>query len=135
MRLTEDILPFTTGRRFVISGYLHSMGVLVLRSTIRHGSSGTRMDILFQDTKAISLPSFMDDVVVSEGTADLATRFGSGPMAAFDLEFGIKVFTLGGQDWSGLVIAGSAFVLEDELDDLAPTGLLGPFTPQSNRAD
>jgi hypothetical protein len=99
--------------------------MLLLRSSKRNSDSGTRMDVLFKDTRAISLPFSMDNLSLSEGTPDLAGTFGDGVIGTFDLDLGIRVFNLAGAGWAGIVVAGSAYALEDGLEDTAPSGLTG----------
>lgn len=54
-----------TDRRFQVWAYSISMARLLLRST-RSETFGRRQDVLFQNVKALKLPTDLDGLVVAE---------------------------------------------------------------------
>lgn len=106
-----ESVPFTSNRKFQIVSYRCSHSRLLLRSG-KTPHTPTRIDILFQDVRALELRTYFSDLSVEEADpsrmTDLAARF-QGVM-----EDGHKVYLLRSGDWTGYVVAGALFWHEDD---------------------
>jgi hypothetical protein len=108
-------------RVFQLWNYTVGMGRLLLRSPKSRGH-GTRIDILFQNVKAIKIPTLLEGLSIrSPGPAelqDIASETG------ITLGAEIQVYMLEGSNYKGYVVAG-VFVLEEDLGEYdEPSALL-----------
>ncbi len=104
-------------RMFQVWGYTVSMGRLLLRST-KSETFPTRVDVLFQNVKAIFLPTSLDGLVVEVAdatTADRVTRE-TGLLADEDTTF----FELRTAHGVGYVVAGVVVADEDHGEFFEP---------------
>ena len=113
---------FTSDRRFVMVSYSASHGLLLLRSR-KDLSSSKRLDLLFQDVRALEIRSWFEGIEVTEvDPADLA-HFSSNP--AQMIEPGNRAYRLTGKNWSGYVVGGLFQKGEDDLGPMDPSSLTG----------
>jgi hypothetical protein len=84
---------------------------LLLRST-RSGERGTRVDILFKGVRAVQLPTTLRGlnmtVMPRKEAIEMSQTMG------VQLRGNESVFALRGSNYAGFVIAGAAFLHEDE---------------------
>jgi len=80
---------------------------------MKTATTPTRLDILFQDVRAIEIRAFFDAISIEEedDPAFLADR-PSNPIQM--LEPGIKLYRLKGAGWSGYVVGGIWATHEDD---------------------
>ena len=105
-------------RVFQVWAFTVSMGRLLLRST-KSGSFRTRVDVLFQNVKAINLPTQLDGLVVSVAGPEAEKRIieATGLLPDADATF----FELECSGRRGFVIAGVAVEDEDEGEFFEPS--------------
>ena len=122
IRLDPGGLPFETSRSFKLSGYVFSHGLLLLRSNKVPGLTPTRLEVLFQDTRFVCLPEVMDGLHIRLGDNEVVRPHFSnlGPM---EFEYGVSTFEVGGNGWKGFIVAGSAWMLEDDTAGNQPSRL------------
>ncbi len=60
---TSDQLLFSSDRKFVISSYARSHGLLLLRS-VKTTANLTRLDILFQDVRAMEIRGHFEGIEI-----------------------------------------------------------------------
>lgn len=124
VRLDLEGLPFTVARQFKLSGYVYSHGQLLLRSDPRETGEQTRVDVLFKDTRYVSLPDAMEGLAISLGSEDLLKPH-VDDLERFELNFGIRVYGLTGTGWRGFVVAGAIWMLEYvPTDNASPLGMI-----------
>jgi hypothetical protein len=114
VRYADDlsaIRKFSFARMFQVWLYTVSHAQLLLRST-KDGERGTRIDILFKDVQAVQLPTILRGLhmVVMSGQEAVEKSKAMG----VELRGNHSVFALRGSNYAGFVIAGGAFVHEDE---------------------
>jgi hypothetical protein len=97
-------------RRFVLFSYSVSHGLLLLRSgkSIAHP---TRIDILFQDVRALECRAEMEDLKIEE--VDESFLNGVRSRAYEVIEPGNKVYSLKSGNWIGFVVGGIVSHCED----------------------
>ena len=112
---------FESTRTFVLFSYGNSHGLLLLRSrkTPQHPK---RIDILFQDVRAMQLRAWFDGIRVEE--VDLGFLQGQSSKPEKMLEKGNKIYAIHGADWSGFIVGGIVSINEDQEEFSAPSGLL-----------
>lgn len=108
-------------QNFVLYSYVASHGLLLLRSR-RTKLEVKRIDILFQDVRAMDIRAWFDGLIVNEISPELLNGYPSNPSVM--IEPGNKVYQLTGLNWTGYVVAGAVSVSEDEGDFTAPSQLL-----------
>jgi hypothetical protein len=98
-------------RIFQVWLYTVGMGRLLLRST-KSPASPTRVDILFQDVRAMKLPTQLDGLVLRSPTAAEVhvIENDTGQLSSAET----KIFILQGASYSGYVLAGVMVTHEDE---------------------
>ena len=114
-------LLFESSRTFVIFSYGMSHGLLLLRSR-KTEQAQTRLDILFQDVRAMEIRAWFEGVKIEEVGPEFLQPRSSNP--AEMIEPGNKVYSLSGVGWSGFVVAGIMQLKEDEEEFLAPSALI-----------
>jgi len=82
----------------------------------------TRMDVLFQDVRAMEIRAWFDGIEIYESSPDILTRFPSNPGKM--LEIGNKVYGLKGSGWSGYIVGGIFRTHEDDREMSEPSPLL-----------
>jgi len=83
----------------------------------------TRLDVLFQDVRAMEIRCFFDGLKIDEAPPAFLKTFASNPTDM--LEPGLKVYDLRGKGWSGYILAGIMRTHEDEGGAMEPSKLLG----------
>jgi hypothetical protein len=113
---------FRSERKFSVFSYGISHGPLLLRSgkTAEHR---TRIDVLFQDVRALEIRAWFDGLEITEVDRDYLDGFRSNPLEMLE-QPGLKVFALDGKGWQGFVVAGGVLLHEDEADFMDPSELL-----------
>ena len=114
-------LIFESSRGFVVFSYHVSHGLLLFRSrkTKQHP---TRVDILFQDVRAMEARCWFDGITIEEVDATFLKGFRSNP--AKMIEPGNRVYSLKGGEWQGFVVGGIVLTKEDDEEFFAPSGLM-----------
>jgi len=115
-------LPFSSERRFLIISYSISHGLLLLRSN-KPDKNSMRIDILFQDVRAMEIRCWFDGISIEEVDKTYLRDYHSRP--ADMLELGNRVYALKGSGWSGFVVAGIVSYHEDDNMNTAPSALMG----------
>lgn len=105
-------------RVFQVWGFTVSMRRLLLRSN-RSSSSGTRVDVLFQDVKAINLPTHLDGLVVTVAGPGSEVRIGEATGLLPDAETTFFEVECSGR--RGFVVAGVVVEYEDEGEFFEPS--------------
>jgi hypothetical protein len=125
----DEISELTFHRDFQIWLYTVSHAQLLLRSN-RSTQWGTRVDVLFKGVKAIELPTILKglSLVKAPRHEALATSEKIG-VQLHDNEY---VFRIRGPNYVGFVIAGVAFVHEDEGYHYDPSFFASSFMPRSD---
>jgi hypothetical protein len=107
--MSKAIISFQ--REFQIWLYSVSHGQLLLRSN-RSERVSTRIDVLFKNVAAVSLPTLFEGLSLAEATTDeardLNIQLGALPIQKR------KVFAIWGANFRGYVVAGAIFWHEDE---------------------
>jgi hypothetical protein len=81
----------------------------------------TRLDILFQDVRAMEIRSWFDGVKIDEVEPEYLKTSRSDPAAL--METGNRVFRLIGNGWEGFILAGIVSFHEDDEEFQAPSKL------------
>jgi hypothetical protein len=106
--MAEIVFP---ERVFQVWAYTVGMGRLLLRST-KTETFDTRVDVLFQNVKAVKFPAVLEGLVVgvaNSETAEEITRL-TGLLPDEDTTF----YSLGSSSLLDYVVAGVVAVVEDE---------------------
>lgn len=111
----------TFKRPFVVFSYSVSHGLLLLRSA-RSREFSTRIDILFQDVRAIECRTEFPDLTIEEVSADFLN--GVRSKAKEVIEPGHRVYSLKSGDWIGFVVGGIVSHCQDEAEFFSPSNLL-----------
>jgi hypothetical protein len=112
---------FESERSFVMFSYSASHGLLLLRSR-KTKEAPKRIDVLFQDVRAMELRSWFEGVTIEEVDATFLRGFRSNP--AQMIEPGNKVYFIKGRDWLGFIVGGIVSVREDDGEFFAPSSLI-----------
>jgi hypothetical protein len=108
-------------RVFQVWGYTVGMARLLLRST-KTPTFGSRIDVLFQNVRAVKLPTRLDGVVV-RGTSEYE-RASIEADAGIIADEQIHIFILEGASYSGYVVAGTMVVDERDAEYNDPSTLI-----------
>ena len=117
-------------RKFSIYLYWVSHGLLLLRSGISNEYS-SRVDVLFRDVIWMSIPAFMNGLVVSE-VAPSGERLAIPPSLAREVSLR-RTFKLTTENVSNFVVAGTVSSAIDNLEYFAASSLL-PELSSPNRS-
>lgn len=107
-------------RVFQVWVYTVGMRRLLLRST-RSETFGSRVDVLFQNVKAMKLPTRLDGLVVTVAAAGAASEITDATGALPDDE--TAFFVLDSSAGAGYVVAGVVVEVEDEGEYFEPSKL------------
>lgn len=108
-------------RVFQVWSYTVAMGRLLLRST-KTLTFGSRVDVLFQNVKAVKIPTRLDGVVVRAPTEDERRHIESDTGLLGD--DATRIFVLEGASYSGYVVAGVMVVDERDAEYNEPSALI-----------
>jgi hypothetical protein len=111
----------TSDRRFVLFSYHLSHGLLLLRSA-KSAANPKRLDILFQDVRALECRTDLEGLVIEEAGPEFLN--GVRSKASEVIEPGHRVYSLKSGGWIGFVVGGVVSHHEDEGDFFAPSSLL-----------
>jgi hypothetical protein len=117
--MTEPLVDHPD-RVFQVWAYTVGMGRLLLRST-KSETFGTRVDVLFQNVKAMKLPTLLDGLVVTVAVAGAANEITDATGALPDDE--TVFFVLDSLTGTGYVLAGVVAEIEDEGEYFEPSKL------------
>ena len=107
-------------RCFQLWSYSVGMARLLLRST-KSDTFATRIDVLFQNVKALKLPTSLDGLVVTDADVEEAMRI-SSETGILPAE-GARIFTVRSGAFDGYIVAGVCVVAEDEGEYFEPSQL------------
>jgi len=119
--MIQNTTVFESKRSFVIFSFSASHGLLLLRSPKGHGCA-TRVDVLFQDVRAMELRSWFVGVKIQESDLQSLAKCRSNPGGI--MEPGNRVYSLIGDGWCGFVAGGIMAVHEDSGEYGDPSALL-----------
>jgi hypothetical protein len=112
---------FSSERHFVVFSYEAAHGLLLLRSPKgRHGAR-TRIDVLFQDVRAIELRLYTKGLAIHEIDPSHLADAPSNPTEL--IEPGNRVYQLVGDGWRGFVVGGILSTVEDDGEETGSSPL------------
>jgi len=82
----------------------------------------TRIDLLFQDVRAIEVRAWFDGIRIEEVDKQFLKGRGSNPIEM--IEPGNKVYSLSSSGWNGFIVGGVFSFTEDDGEFFAPSSLL-----------
>jgi hypothetical protein len=109
-------------RSFVVFSYAMSHGLLLLRSRKLPPATPTRLDILFQDVRALEIRCWFDGLTIEE--TDVHFLEGARSIPAPLMEHGNKVYALKSSGWVGFVVGGIVSFHEDQGELFEPSKLI-----------
>jgi hypothetical protein len=107
-------------RRFQVWAYSVSLGRLLLRST-KSDTFPTRVDVLFQNVKALKLPTSLDGLTIAEADDDERSEIEAATGIVLDVDAAGFVVRCGSMD--GFVVAGVCVGREDDAEHFEPSDL------------
>jgi hypothetical protein len=107
-------------RRFEMWSYSVGMARLLMRST-KSDTFATRVDVLFQNVKALKLPTSLDGLLVSDADPESGARISSE--TGFLPDDGTRIFTVRSGAFDGYIVAGVCVVAEDDGEYFEPSQL------------
>jgi hypothetical protein len=107
-------------RVFQVWAYTVGMGRLLLRST-KNETFATRVDVLFQNVKAMKLPTVLDGLVVTVAVAGAVSEITDATGLLPDDQ--TVFFALDSSTGRGYVVAGVVAAAEDESEYFEPSEL------------
>jgi hypothetical protein len=118
--LVNTVVVEHADRRFQVWAYSVSMARLLLRST-KSETFTTRLDVLFQNVKAMKLPTGLDGLVVAQADTPEEARISAetGLLPSEDT----KIFTVRAGAFDGYVVAGVCVAAEDQGEYFEPSRL------------
>ncbi len=116
-------LIYESDRAFSIFGYSMSHGLLLLRSGKSNEHANTRVDVLFQDVRALEIRAWFKGIRIEEEQShEFLKDQRSNP--AQMIEAGNKIYSLSSSGWEGFVIAGLVQFIEDSGELFGPSSLV-----------
>ena len=112
---------FSSPRMFSVFSYAMPHGGLLLRSA-KTPANPTRVDILFQDVRAMEIRASFDGIRIEECDRSFLKQFGGSPIAL--MEEGKRAYRLQGHEWQGYILGGMVLSHEDQGELLEPSQLL-----------
>ena len=119
------MLLFQSDRRFILVSYAASHGLLLFSSP-KTEVHNTRLDLLFQDVRAMELRNWFHGISVFE--AGIAYLEGARSAPHPLMERGNVIYALRGEAWDGYVVGGVLKWLEWDGDVTDRSALLGDPT-------
>jgi hypothetical protein len=116
-------LIYESDRLFSVFGYAMSHGLLLLRSGKSDQTPASRVDILFQDVRALEIRAWFQGVRIEEVT-DPQFLDGRPSKPAGMMEPGSKIYALISAQWQGFVLGGIVLVKEDGGEMFGPSALV-----------
>ena len=118
----RDKSLFSSSRSFVVFSYAMSHGLLLLRSRKMPPATATRLDVLFQDVRALEIRCWFDGLTVEETDVNFLQEVRSNPVPL--MEHGNKVYALKSSGWVGFVVGGTVSFHEDQGELFEPSKLI-----------
>jgi hypothetical protein len=116
-------LVFESDRPFSVFGYSMSHGLLLLRSGKSKEHANTRVDVLFQDVRALEIRAWFKGIrIEEEDNPEFLKNQRSRPTQL--VEPGNKTYLLRSTGWEGFVVAGLVQFVEDTGELFDPSGLV-----------
>ena len=116
-------LVYESDRTFSIFGYGMSHGLLLLRSGKSNEHANTRVDVLFQDVRAIEIRTWFNGIrIEEEETPEFLKDQRSNP--AQMIEPGNRIYSIRSSGWEGFVVAGLVQFVEDGGELFGPSSLV-----------
>ena len=116
-------LVYESDRTFSVFGYSMSHGLLLLRSGKSNEHANTRVDVLFQDVRALEIRAWFKGIRIEEEiNPEFLNNQRSRP--AQMIEPGNKIYSLRSSGWEGFVIAGLVQFIEDSGELFGPSSLV-----------
>lgn len=122
-QMKTDHFIYESSRTFVLFSYSAGRGLLLLRSR-KSNDHMTRLDILFQDVRAIELRTWFDGIRIEEVDPRYIANRESRPESF--MEVGNRAYALTGTGWAGFVLGGIVNVHEDDGEYMSPSRLVLP---------
>jgi hypothetical protein len=116
-------LIYESDRLFSVFGYAMSHGLLLLRSGKSDRTPASRVDILFQDVRALEIRAWFQGIRIEELT-DPQFLDGRPSKPAGMMEPGNKIYALISAQWQGFVLGGIVLVKEDDGELFGPSALV-----------
>jgi hypothetical protein len=116
-------LVYKSARRFSIFGYSMSHGLLLLRSGKSNESPTSRVDILFQDVRAMEIRAWFQGITIEE-VDDPQFLEGQPSKPAEMIEPGNKIYSLVSDGWRGFIVGGIVGLKEDDGELFGPSALV-----------
>ncbi|MFT3887730.1 MAG: hypothetical protein QM713_06160 [Arachnia sp.] len=110
-----------TDRLFQVWAYSVGMARLLLRSA-KSETFATRLDVLFQNVKAMKLPAVLEGLVVAE--ADPVEAAGISTETGLLTSEDTTIFIVRAGAFDGYVVAGVCVAAEDDGEYFEPSSLL-----------
>jgi hypothetical protein len=116
-------LVYESDRLFSLFGYSMSHGLLLLRSGKSNEAPATRVDILFQDVRAMEIRAWFKGIKVEE--VDDPEFLSDRPSKPAEMiEPGNKIYALASTAWQGFIVGGTVTFKEDDGDMFGPSALV-----------
>jgi hypothetical protein len=134
------VVVYESDRLFSVFGYSMSHGLLLLRSG-KSNTARTRVDILFQDVRAMEIRAWLAGIQIEElNDPTFLENQRSKPLET--IEPGLKVFSVSCPErrnpiedatlgWQGFIVSGSVRIAEDQGEMFGPSSLVSE--PPGNR--
>jgi hypothetical protein len=106
-------LVYESDRLFSVFGYSMSHGLLLLRSGKSNETTATRVDILFQDVRAMEIRAWFKGIRIEE-IDDPQFLEGQRSKPAEMIEPGNKIYALVSAGWRGFLVGGIVRFKEDD---------------------
>jgi hypothetical protein len=115
-------LVYESNRVFSVFGYAMSHGVLLLRSGKSNETPTTRVDIMFQDVRALEIRMWFKGIRIEE--VDPSYLDGQKSKPEEMIEPGNIVYALTSSRWQGFIVAGIVRFHEDDGDLVGPSAIV-----------
>lgn len=116
-------LVYESDRSFSVFGYSMSHGLLLLRSGKSNEHANTKVDVLFQDVRALEIRAWFKGIrIQEEDNPEFLKNRRSNPAEL--VEPGNKIYSLRSSGWEGFVVAGLVQFVEDSGELFGPSGLV-----------
>ena len=116
-------IVYESDRLFSLFGYSMSHGLLLLRSGKSNETPSTRVDILFQDVRAVEIRAWFKGIRV-EQTDDSGFLDGQRSKPTDMIEPGNKIYALSSTGWQGFIVGGIVRFKEDDGEIFGPSALV-----------
>jgi hypothetical protein len=114
---------YKSDRLFSVFGYSMSHGLLLLRSGKSNENPTTRVDILFQDVRAMEVRVWFKGITIEE-VDDLNFLEDQRSRPAEMIEPGNKAYALISHGWRGFIVGGIVRFKEDDGELFGPSALV-----------